>query len=106
MLGPDGYNIRQTFQPADNQHWVDTLDLPANRVQPVSLALSLTKGSLAPGLYYLRPGFNTPGSQQQQLPASGEQHPTDLQAKPIGRPGVGGRSTHGQTRSGGACSDL
>jgi uncharacterized protein YfaS (alpha-2-macroglobulin family) len=54
MLGPDGYNIRQSYQPADNQSWVDTLDLPANRVQPVNLAITPKKGSLAPGLYYLR----------------------------------------------------
>jgi hypothetical protein len=54
MLGPDGHNIRQSYQPADNQSWVDTLDLPANRVQPVNLAITPKKGSLAPGLYYLR----------------------------------------------------
>ncbi len=64
MLGPDGYNIRQSFQPADMQSWVDTLDLPPNRVQPVSLALSPNNANLTPGLYYLRlnpvaPGFNS-----------------------------------------------
>jgi uncharacterized protein YfaS (alpha-2-macroglobulin family) len=64
MLSPDGYNIRQTFQPAGMQSWEDTLDLPPNRVQPVVLALSQDKSSLTPGLYYLRvnsvaPGFNS-----------------------------------------------
>ncbi len=61
MLGPNGYNIRQTFQPVDMQTWQDTLDLPANRVQPVSLALSPNKAGLSPGLYYLRLNSIAPG---------------------------------------------
>ncbi len=62
MLGPTGYNIRQSFQPADMKSWQEPLNLPADHLQAVSLALSPDKGTLSPGLYYLRMDPITPGS--------------------------------------------
>lgn len=54
MMGPDGYNIRQTYQPANMQTWVQTLNAPTNQLNTLDLFVSPDGSPLSPGLYYMR----------------------------------------------------
>jgi hypothetical protein len=54
MLGPQGYDLRQSFRSGDERSWNQALELVPNRVQASGLALTPNRGGLAPGLYYLR----------------------------------------------------
>jgi uncharacterized protein YfaS (alpha-2-macroglobulin family) len=54
MLGPNGYDLRQSFQAADQQSWTQKFSLTLNRSQAVDLFVSPDQQPLAPGLYYLR----------------------------------------------------
>ena len=52
LLGPDAYNARQSYTPAQgsSSNWQAELNLPANTSQQVPISLG---SDLTPGLYYL-----------------------------------------------------
>lgn len=54
MLSQGGYELRQTYQPADQRTIWKDLDLPPNQSQIVEVPLAAEDGSLEPGLYFLR----------------------------------------------------
>ncbi|RPI82722.1 MAG: hypothetical protein EHM41_17665, partial [Chloroflexi bacterium] len=54
MMGPDGYNIRQTYQPANMQTWGQTLNAPTKQLNTLDLFVSPDGSPLSPGLYYMR----------------------------------------------------
>ncbi len=63
LLGPNGYELRSTYQPANQVSWTQPLDLAPNQNQTVPVFLSPDKQSLAPGIYSVRLDFQqTPGS--------------------------------------------
>jgi uncharacterized protein YfaS (alpha-2-macroglobulin family) len=54
MLGPGGYDLQQTYQPAEAVSWQHELDLEPNRSQVVNIPVTADGSSLPPGLYYMR----------------------------------------------------
>jgi uncharacterized protein YfaS (alpha-2-macroglobulin family) len=60
MLGPNGYDIRQTYQPRDRQAIQRVLNLPANRSQAVDIPLTQNDQPLSAGLYYVRMNIDRP----------------------------------------------
>jgi len=63
LLGPQGYELRNTYQPQNPVSWVQPLDLAPNQNQTVPVFLSPDKKSLTPGIYSVRLDFqHTPGS--------------------------------------------
>jgi alpha-2-macroglobulin len=54
MLGPNGYDIRQTYQPRDRQTIQRVLNLSPNRSQPVDIPLTENDQPLSSGLYYVK----------------------------------------------------
>lgn len=60
MLGPSGYDIRQTYQPSQRQTIQRVLNLEPNRSQPVDIPLTQNDQPLGAGLYYVRMNINRP----------------------------------------------
>jgi len=57
LLGPDGYERRQTYRPADARSWEQNLELTPDRSQPVDIFLTPDKSPLPTGLYFMRLNF-------------------------------------------------
>jgi len=53
-LGPNGYDILNSYFPPDAQVWTQPLDVSTNRIDTVQLALTPDGSSLPPGLYHYR----------------------------------------------------
>jgi uncharacterized protein YfaS (alpha-2-macroglobulin family) len=60
MLGPNGYDFRQTYQPRDWQTIQQPLSLALNRSQPVDIPLTQNDQPLPAGLYYVRMDIDRP----------------------------------------------
>jgi alpha-2-macroglobulin len=60
MLGPNGYDIRQTYQPGDRQTIQRVLNLSPNRSQPVDIPLTRNNQPLSAGLYYVKMDIDRP----------------------------------------------
>jgi len=58
LLGPESFELRGVYTPADPMRWTQPLSLTTDRMQTVELPLSPDGGALAPSLYLLR--FETP----------------------------------------------
>jgi uncharacterized protein YfaS (alpha-2-macroglobulin family) len=58
MLGPNGYDFRQNYHPADQRDWLQTLDGNPTRLQSTDVYVNPDRNPLQPGLYYLK--FNLP----------------------------------------------
>jgi alpha-2-macroglobulin len=54
MMGPEGFDLRQTYQPLGARFVQQDLALPNNQSQVIEIALSPDGRPLSPGLYYLR----------------------------------------------------
>ncbi len=54
MLAPGGFNLRQAYQPEDQQTFSQALDLPANQSTAVDIPLTMGGAPLSPGFYILR----------------------------------------------------
>ncbi len=62
LLGPQGYEFRNTYQPVNPVSWTQTLNLAPNQNQTVPVFLSPDQKSLSPGIYSVRLDFpQTPG---------------------------------------------
>ncbi|MBN2148204.1 MAG: Ig-like domain-containing protein [Anaerolineales bacterium] len=57
MLGPAGYDLRQSYQPSNPSYWEYSLDLPANTTNPLNLALNPEGIPPRPDLYLMRLGL-------------------------------------------------
>lgn len=63
LLGPQGYEFRNTYQPANPVSWTQPLSLAPNQNQAVPVFLSPDKKSLTPGIYSVHLDFpQTPGA--------------------------------------------
>ncbi len=63
LLGPQGYELRNTYQPANPVSWTQTLSLAPNQNQAVPVFLTPDKKSLTPGIYSVHLDFpQTPGA--------------------------------------------
>jgi alpha-2-macroglobulin len=60
MLGPNGYDIRQTYQPRDRQTIQRVLNLAPNRSLPVDIPLTQNDQPLSAGLYYVKMDIGRP----------------------------------------------
>ena len=58
LAGSEGYDLRQSYRPVDEQSWEQAVTLPADQAQRISVYLSQDQAPLAPGIYFLR--FNFP----------------------------------------------
>jgi alpha-2-macroglobulin len=54
MLGPNSWDIRQTYQPRQQRTLTQTVSLPPNRSEVVEVFLTPDGDPLEPGLYYLK----------------------------------------------------
>jgi len=54
LVGPDGYGLRQSFQPVDSQAWKADFNLSPDHTSMVQLPLTPDGGGLQPGIYLLR----------------------------------------------------
>ena len=54
LMGPDGFQVMDTYQSRNTVQWVQPLELPANRNSEVELLLTRDGSPLDPGLYFLR----------------------------------------------------
>jgi hypothetical protein len=54
MLGPNGWDIRQTYQPRSLSTLTQSVSLPPNRSQVVEVSLTPDNQPVAPGLYYIK----------------------------------------------------
>lgn len=54
LMGPNGYEMRQSYKPERERPAVLTTDIPANQSTAIDLPLSVDGGPLDPGLYALR----------------------------------------------------
>jgi uncharacterized protein YfaS (alpha-2-macroglobulin family) len=60
MLGPNGYDIRQTYQPRQEQTIQRVLNLTPNRSQAVDIPLTQNDQPLSSGLYYVKMDIDRP----------------------------------------------
>lgn len=54
LIGSAGYELRQSYRPADERTFTQTLDIPPDQSTPVQIPLNLDGAPLTPGFYYLR----------------------------------------------------
>lgn len=54
LMGPNGYELRQSYKPESERPAVLMTDIPANQSTALDLPLSVDGGPLDPGLYALR----------------------------------------------------
>jgi uncharacterized protein YfaS (alpha-2-macroglobulin family) len=54
MLGTDGYEMRQSYQPDEPRSWTQSIDAAGNKSLAVTLPLSPEGGPVTPGLYFMR----------------------------------------------------
>lgn len=57
MRGPNGYEFRRNYQPADQISWQQSLDMPPNTNQNVNIYMTPDHESLDPGIYLLKLNF-------------------------------------------------
>ncbi len=60
LSGPDGYELRQSFQSQDQRSWRQALDIDPDRTQAADIYLSENRNPLSPGLYLLRINLDQP----------------------------------------------
>ena len=53
LVGPNGYDLRQSYQAAGLLSWDQPLDVEPNRSKRVEIPLTPNGGPVAPGIYYL-----------------------------------------------------
>ncbi len=58
MLGFNGYDVRSTYQSADQVSWAQPLNLEPNRMQAVEVFVRPDQKPLPPGLYFIRFDLN------------------------------------------------
>jgi len=54
LLGPQGYELGQTYQSREQRSWSQDIDLEPDRVQTTKLLLTPDQSTLSPGLYLMR----------------------------------------------------
>jgi len=70
LLGPNGYEIRQTYQGVNPTTWTQPIDLPPDQAQAVPVYLNQQQQALQPGIYFVRLNFD-----QNQAPALANIYP-------------------------------
>ncbi|MCZ7552054.1 MAG: Ig-like domain-containing protein [Anaerolineales bacterium] len=58
LLGPNGYEIRKTYQGVNPTSWTQSLDLPSDQTQAVPIYLNQQQQALQPGIYFVRLNFD------------------------------------------------
>ncbi len=68
LIGPNGYNLINSFKPANPISWTQTLSLTPDRSEKVVVQIAPGGKSLAPGLYFLTVSSSQLASQGQNNP--------------------------------------